>query len=155
MPFYVDSPGNRKLNRVGKEYGGGSSGGGAPVGNKNALKNKIGPAPKPKEPKKTKMGEPKKKPGPKPALGPAPKEPKKKPGPVPKPKKPQGNPAFVKTSAESKMETQINLVQKEWLKLIKTGVMQGISKKNLVPSVLKELLENEDKDINMPSKFIS
>ena len=175
MPFYKDNANNRKLNRVGKEYvsggaiskaygnkgntvstsqtgkGGGApigntnaKGGGAPIGNTNASKNT---APKPKEPKK--------KPGPKPK--PKPDKPvSKKPGPKPKPPKPKmawGE--HKKTSAESKMETQINIVSKEWLKLIKTGVMQGISKKNLVPPVLKELLESGGKDINMPNKFIS
>ena len=173
MPVYKDTKQNRKLGRVGEEYvrvnNPAGVGGGAPIGNKYASKNKPPkPAPKPKPPKPAPKP-PKPKPPPKPPevykdtalnrnrgrvgkpLGSMKDAVSSIPVPVPGgqgPKKPEGN-------------DPISNIQESWENMLKGKGVRSLQKmfaqKSVslrAPKTLQTLYDDGDKYMLMPASFV-
>ena len=173
MPVYKDTKQNRKLGRVGEEYvrvnNPAGVGGGAPLGNKYASKNKPPkPAPKPKPPKPAPKP-PKPKPPPKPPevykdtalnrnrgrvgkpLGSMKDAVSSIPVPVPGgqgPKKPEGN-------------DPISNIQESWENMLKGKGVRSLQKmfaqKSVslrAPKTLQTLYDDGDKYMLMPASFV-
>ena len=179
MPVYKDTPNNRKLGRVGKEYSmkgnpgnkKGEGKGGAPAGNTNAVKDASlkggGEVYKdtPNNRKLNRVGKPFGSMKTTPTVAPKPKVPyKPKPKPTPKPpkvKKPLGNPAFKKNPVGNDPITNI---QEAWERLLKIDDVRSLQNmftpggkgggKLKVPQTVKTLYEEGDKNMLMPTSFV-